>query len=183
MEHKRTQLFVIAAIVFGIVVFGFQRPVFAKSDKATVTEGKEYYRGFLVDNVLHSPQSGDIHYHVYFPDSYNGKKKMALYVTLPGYQGLYFQGVAENLKTEDFAFEAEKYNKNMIILAPQLDDWGETSAEQTIALVEYFMDHYPVDSTSVYINGYSGGGETLSLVLEKRPELFTRALMMAFLQR
>ena len=42
---------------------------------------------------------------------------MALYVTLPGYQGLYFQGVAENIKTEDFAFEAMKYNSDMVILA------------------------------------------------------------------
>ena len=37
--------------------------------------------------------------------------------------------------------------------APQLEDWGETSA-----------------------NGYSAGGETMSLVLEKRPDLFTAYL-------
>ena len=176
MEKRRT-IPVIAAIVFYIMACCFQSPVFAKAAKGAVTEGKDYYREFLVDNVLHSPKDGDIHYHVYFPDSYNGKKKMALYVTLPGYQGLYFQGVAENLKTEDFAFEAKKYNKDMIILAPQLDDWGETSARQTIALVEYFLENYPVDPENVYINGYSGGGETLSLILEMRPELFARALM------
>lgn len=44
-------------------------------------------------------------------------------------------------------------------------------------LVEYFLDNYPVDPANVFINGYSGGGETLSLILEMRPELFTRALM------
>ena len=103
MKKKRKSIPVIAAIAFCIMACCFQNPVFAKSDKETVTEGKDYYREFLVDNVLHSDRDGDIHYHVYFPDSYNGKKKMALYVTLPGYQGLYFQGVAENLKTEDFA--------------------------------------------------------------------------------
>lgn len=65
----------------------------------------------------------------------------------------------------------------MIILAPQLNDWGETNADQTIALVEYFLNNYPVNSANVYINGYSGGGETLSLVLAKRPELFAGALM------
>ena len=65
----------------------------------------------------------------------------------------------------------------MIILAPQLDDWGKTSARQTIALVEYFLENYPVDPENVFINGYSGGGETLSLILEMRPELFARALM------
>lgn len=57
-----------------------------------VTAGSEEYRGFLLDNVLHSPNKGDIHYNVYIPDSYDGTKKYALYVTLPGYQGLYFQG-------------------------------------------------------------------------------------------
>lgn len=31
----------------------------------------------------------------------------------------------------------------------------------------------------VFINGYSGGGETLSLVLAMKPELFTRALHVA----
>lgn len=142
-----------------------------------ITQGTSYYREFLVDNVYHSEKNGDIHYNVYFPDSYDGKKEMALYITLPGYQGLYFQGVAENIKTEDFGFEAQKYNSDMVILAPQLDDWGEKSANQTIALVEYFLSHYRIDASKVYINGYSGGGETLSLVLGKRPELFTRALM------
>lgn len=145
--------------------------------KGAVTQGTEYYRDFSVDNVLHSENDGDIHYNVYFPDSYDGKSEYALYVTLPGYQGLYFQGVAENLKTEDFAFEAKKYHSKMIILAPQLGDWGETSADQTIALVEYFLSHYKIDPAKVYINGYSGGGETLSIVLGKRPELFTAALM------
>lgn len=91
----------------------------AKQDKKEITIGTSYYRDFLVDNVYHSGKNGDIHYNVYFSDSYDGKKKMALYITLPGYQGLYFQGVAENLKTEDFGFEAMKYNSDMVILAPQ----------------------------------------------------------------
>ena len=56
-----------------------------------VTPGSEEYQGFLLDNVLHSPNEGDIHYNVYIPDAYDGTKEYALYVTLPGYQGLYFQ--------------------------------------------------------------------------------------------
>ena len=148
-----------------------------KDGAASLTPGTSYYRGFLVDNVLHSRQNGDIHYHVYVPDSYDGKEAYALFVTLPGYQGLYFQGVAENIKTEDFGFEARKYNPKMIILAPQLSDWGETSAVQTVELTEYFLGHYKIDPAKVYINGYSGGGETLSLVLDKKPELFAAALM------
>lgn len=177
MNHKRKYFLVIIITAFCLLAYWFQSPVYAKSSKGTVTQGTEEYRGFQVDNVYHSPQNGDIHYHSYYPESYDGKKKMALYVTLPGYQGLYFQGVAENIKTEKFAFEAQKYKKDMIILAPQLEDWGETSAEQTIALVKYFLDNYPVNPARVYINGYSGGGEALSLVLAKRPELFAGALM------
>ena len=73
-------------------------------------------------------------YLVYIPDSYDGTKEYALYVTLPGYQGLYFQGVGENIRTEDFGFEAQKYNSEIIIVAPQLNDWGETSADQAIEL-------------------------------------------------
>lgn len=92
----------------------------------------------------HSKKTGNIHYNVYIPKSYHGSKKYALYVTLPGYQGLYFQGVAQNIKTEDFGFEAQKYNKNMIIVAPQLNDWNQASADQTIALVEYFLEHYQI---------------------------------------
>ena len=117
--------------------------------------------------MLHSRQNGDIHYHVYVPDSYDGKAAYALFVTLPGYQGLYFQGVAENIKIEDFEFEARKYNPEMIILAPQLSDRGETSAIQTVELIEDFLSHYKIDPAKVYINGCSGSGETLSLV--KRP--------------
>lgn len=168
-------------IILGIIIFlnGITAAanIYLKQKSNAVTSGTEKYRDFFVDNVLHSKNNGDIHYNVYFPDSYDGKTKHALFVTLPGYQGLYFQGVAENIKTEDFGFEARKYNKKMVILAPQLNDWQETSADQTIALVEYFLSYYKIDPSKVYINGYSGGGETLSIVLGKRPELFTAALM------
>lgn len=142
-----------------------------------VTEGAENYRNFVVDSVLHTDDPGDIHYCVYIPDGYDGSEAYSLYITLPGYQGLYFQGAAVNIKTEEFAFEAQKYQEHMIILAPQLEDWGETSAQKTIALTEYFLSHYNIDSEQVYISGYSGGGETLSLVLDSRPELYTAALM------
>lgn len=172
-------------VIAGVSVFAKEHNAANKKNKTkvteknqeTVTEGKTTYRGFITDNILHSENNGDIHYNVYIPDSYDGTTEYALYVTLPGYQGLYFQGVAENIKTEDFGFEAQKYNENMIIVAPQLNDWGQTSADQTIALTEYFLRHYKIDSSKVYITGYSGGGEALSLVLAKRQELFAAALM------
>ncbi len=149
----------------------------SEGELENVTVGSEEYRGFILDNVLHSEDEGDIHYNVYIPDSYDGTKKYALYVTLPGYQGLYFQGVGKNISTEDFGFEAQKYNSEMIIVAPQLNDWGQTSADQAIELTQYFLTHYRINLSKVYINGYSGGGETLSLVLAEKPELFTAALM------
>lgn len=140
-----------------------------------VTPGTEIYRGFQMDNVLHAPE-GDIHYHIYIPDSYDGSEAYALFLTLPGYEGLYFQGMGQNLYSEDFAFEALNYNDKMIVAAPQLSDWGETSAEQTIALTEYLLDAYNIDPDRVYAEGYSGGGETMSLALGMRPDLFTAYL-------
>lgn len=143
---------------------------------ASVTTGTETYRGFVLDNVLHSETEGDIHYNVYIPDSYDGGAPYALFFTLPGYEGLYFQGVGINLRSEDFGFTAQDYNDQMIIVAPQLNDWGETSARQTIALAEYFLENYNIDRSRVYANGYSGGGETMSLVMGMRPDLFTAYL-------
>ena len=140
-----------------------------------VTPGTEIYRGFQMDNVLHAPE-GDIHYHIYIPDSYDGSETYALFLTLPGYEGLYFQGMGQNLYSEDFAFEALNYNDKMIVVAPQLSDWGETSAEQTIALTEYLLDAYNIDLDWVYAEGYSGGGETMSRVMGLRPDLFTAYL-------
>ena len=141
-----------------------------------VTEGTEEYRGFTLDNVLHSETHGDIHFNLYVPDSYDGEEPCAVFFTLPGYEGLYFQGVGENLYSENFGFEAQAYDPDMIIVAPQLSDWGETSADQTIALVEYFLANYNIDPDRVYGEGYSGGGETMSQVMGKRPELFTAYL-------
>lgn len=148
-----------------------------ESQTESVTEGTEEYRGFVIDNVLQSEKEGDIHYNVYIPESYDGTKAYALYFTLPGYEGLYFQGVAANIRSEDFGFEAQKYNSEMIIVAPQLNDWGETSADQTIALVEYFLEHYNIDQEKVYASGYSGGGETMSITDRNRQYRLTRHCM------
>lgn len=149
-----------------------------------ITVGTEKQRGFINDNVLHSPEYGDIHYSSYIPESYKQKgigdesRPYALFVTLPGWEGLYFQGVGANM-VEDFGVEAIHYDDEMIVLSPQLNDWGDTSAEQAIALTEYFLDHYNIDPEKVYLHGYSGGGETGSLVMEKRPELYTAFLCCA----
>lgn len=140
-----------------------------------VTEGTETYRGFRMDNVLHAPE-GDIHYHICVPDSYDGSEAYSLFLTLPGYEGLYFQGVGQNLYQEDFAFQALNYDDRMIVAAPQLGDWGDTSAEQAIALTEYLLGRYNIDRERVYAEGYSGGGETMSRAIGMRPDLFTAYL-------
>ena len=107
-----------------------------------------------MDNVLHAPE-GDIHYHIYIPDSYDGSEAYALFLTLPGYEGLYFQGMGQNLYSENFAFEALNYNDKMM---------------------EYLLDAYNIDPDRVYAEGYSGGGETMSRVMGLRPDLFTAYL-------
>ena len=71
--------------------------------KDTVTEGTEEYRGFILDNVLHSENNGDIHYNLYVPDSYDGSEPYALFFTLPGYGDSIFREWAKTciVKTSD----------------------------------------------------------------------------------
>lgn len=127
--------------------------------------------------VFTSEEGRDIHYSAYIPENIDELDSVSMFITLPGWEGLYFQGVGVNLEYEDFAFTARDINKNMIIFAPQLDDWGEQSTEDTIALTKYYQKNYSVDRT--YIEGYSGGGETLSLVLDKNANLYDGALMVS----
>lgn len=141
-----------------------------------ITVGSIVDRNFIVDNTYHSSEYGDIHYSSYFPDTYDGNKSYSLFITMPGWEGLYFQGLGANL-TEDYPFEAIKYNDQMIVISTQLDDWGETSANMVIALTEYFIDHYNIDEDRIYLHGYSGGGETGSIVMGKRPDLYHSYLM------
>lgn len=149
----------------------------SSSSKAyNVEQGTSKYRDFVLDNVLHSETEGDIHYNVYIPEDYDGTESYALFMTLPGYQGLYFQGVGQNVMTEEFGFMARDYIPKMIIVAPQLNDWQDTSARQTIALTEYFLDTYNIDRSRVYAEGYSGGVETMSRVMGMRPDLYTAYL-------
>ena len=137
--------------------------------------GTEESKGFVNGNTLHS-EIGDIHYSSYIPNTYDGSEPYALFLTLPGWEGLYFQGVGANM-VEDFGSESLIYNDKMIVISAQLNDWGETSANMAIALTEYFLDHYNIDRDLVYLHGYSGGGETGSIVMGKRPDLYSAYLM------
>lgn len=148
------------------------------TEKGTLEIGTTEQRGFIIDNVYHSSNQGDIHFTSYYPENYDETRDYAIYFALPGWEGLYFQGIGANMG-EPYPYEAQKYVSDMIIISPQLDDWGEESADDTIALVEYFLNNYNIDESRVYISGASGGGETLSIVLGKRPELFTAALFIS----
>ncbi|MBP3201680.1 MAG: hypothetical protein J6M39_08550 [Lachnospiraceae bacterium] len=136
--------------------------------------GKEIKNDFIIDNVYKS-NIGDIHFSSYIPKEYDDSEPYALFITLPGWEGLYFHGVGANLK-EDFPFEARKYNKKMIIISLQLNDWGITSANETIKLTKYFIENYNIDKNKIYLHGFSGGGETGSLVMELEPKLYSKFL-------
>lgn len=181
MNKKVIYVIVLVILMLSISACGRNKTTSLDSDSAknqnyNVEQGTKKYGDFVLDNVLHSETEGDIHYNVYIPDDYDGSEAYALFFTLPGYQGLYFQGVGENVKTEEFGFVARDYISKMIIVAPQLNDWGDTSARQTIALTEYFLDTYNIDRARVYAEGYSGGGETMSRVMGMKPELYTAYL-------
>ena len=166
----------ISAFVLALVLTGCAAAS-AETDRASITCGTQTQRGFVNDNIYHS-KLGDIHYSSYIPDSYDGSEPYALFITLPGWEGLYFHGVGANM-VEDFGPEAIGWNEKMIVISPQLNDWRETSARQTIALTEYLMESYNIDPDRVYLEGYSGGGETGSLVMGMRPELYTAFLMVS----
>ena len=134
---------------------------------------------FSMDQVFESPTAGTVHYNLHMPESYDGSQPLALHIALPGWEGLYFQGVGEDLRWEYLPYESRKYVDDMIVVSAQLNDWGQTSARQAVELTEYMMAQYNIDPERVFITGYSGGGETLSLVMELKPELYTAALLVS----
>lgn len=165
---------IILLIIIGLTLINRKdtNKVELKEPSNAINFGKTKKEKFTVDDTLVT-KNKTYHFSSYIPKDYNQNKKYDLYMALPGWEGLYFQGVGANLE-ERFPFEALKYDKNLIVISPQLDDWGETSADDTIYLTKYMQSHYNIDKT--FIAGVSGGGETLSLVLGKEPKLYTRAL-------
>lgn len=140
--------------------------------QSDVTAGTEVYQGFLMDNVLHAGNAGDVHFHIYVPDSYDGSEPYPLFLTMSGYGGMYFQGVGANLTEEPFALWARQQYPDMIIVAPQMEAWGETYVDQVLALMDYLLSAYQVDENRIYAEAFSAGGVTMSFVLEQRPDLF-----------
>lgn len=131
---------------------------------------------FIRGNVLNGTE-GDIHYSYYLPNGYNRTKKYPLVMTLPGYGGMWFGEDSEgtNLK-ETGVYIWTQMDEPVIVVSPQVEDWGAKSAGQTIELTEYFLENYAVDEKRVYGAGYSAGGETMSRVMGMRPDLFAAYL-------
>ncbi len=138
--------------------------------------GTEDIRGFLFVSVYYCLEEDPVHFGLHIPESYDGSEPYAFYVTLPGYDGMYYQGLGKNVTEEDFGTEALRYQPDMIIAAPQFADWDETTARQVLELTHYFLEHYSIDPDRVYISGFSGGGETAAMAVSMEPELFTACL-------
>lgn len=105
----------------------------ASSFSSSSSNGTNTYRGFILDQVTTDRNGNSIHYNINVPDSYNDYNPSPLYISLPGYEGLYFQGVGANVYAEYMPHVAQSYIENMIVIAPQLNDWRQTSANQTYA--------------------------------------------------
>lgn len=144
----------------------------------TFVQGTMVDRGFIVDDVLQSSTLGDIHFSMHVPDGYDGTRPYALYVHVAGFESWFSNGLGNNL-WGDFVFVANGYIDDMIVITPQLSDWHDTSANMVIALTEWAMNSYNIDEKRIYLSGYSFGGDTISLVMGKRPELYRRVLHMA----
>lgn len=168
-----SSIFILIALILVLILFPEEREREEQREVLTNVSLEQ----FNIDEVYKSPNDGEIHYGVYFPKDFDSNKEYDLYVTLPGYEGLYFQGVGANLEAEDFALSAARMRKDLIVVAPQLEDWQETSANQTIALIEYFKSNYNINK--VFASGYSAGGETMSLVMGKRADLIDRYLQVS----
>ena len=132
----------------------------------------------MVDEVLQVPKLDDIHFSMCVPGSYDGGSAYALYIHVPGGSGWYGQGVGANLESQ-FVFSAQNYVSDAILITPQPVDYLNAAVDMVIALTEWALNEYFIDPQRVYLSGYSFGGETISLVMAKRPELYSRVLHMA----
>lgn len=131
---------------------------------------------FVTEQILNS-DAGTIHYSYYLPEEYDPSERYPLIVTMPGYDMMWFGEASSgaNLAWNGFRTWTEQ-EEPMIVVSAQLEDWGETSARQAIALTEYFISRFSVDTDRVYAAGYSAGGETMSQAVAMRPDLYAAYL-------
>ena len=75
---------------------------------------------------------------------------------------------------DGWGFPQEAARREWIVLAPALE-----LSDLVGDMLSEAEKLYPIDPEKVYLHGYSGGGETGSLVMAKRPELYTAFLCCA----
>lgn len=142
------------------------------------TAGSENMQGMLNNTLLST--DGIIHYTYYLPQDYDENKRYPMLMTLPGYSNRFNTIQTTPLTENEYAQKnAEAWTSiagDMIVVSPNLTDWGEKSARQTIELTDYFIEHFAVDTGRIYAAGFSAGGETLSKAIDMRPELFAAYL-------
>lgn len=113
-----------------------------------------------------------IHYSLRLPEHFDSKGRYPLFVHLPGYEGEWRFGSGANLQ-EDFLDAALGINDSMIIASLQLNGWDEQSGMDTNELVESLVNTLPINPDQVYLLGYSGGGESGSVAVSQRPDLYS----------
>ena len=143
----------------------------AEIEKTDTTE-----TGIIKEQVLESDE-GTIHYSYYLPEDYDPNGSYPMMAVMPGYDMMWFgeDSSGANLEWSGFRTWTEQ-DEDMIVVSAQLEDWGEPSARQAIALTEYFINHFAVDTTRVYAAGYSAGGETMSQAVAMRPDHYAAYL-------
>ena len=133
----------------------------------------DYGSGFHIGEVLNG-KDGEIHYSYYLPEGYDSENVYPMVVVMPGYDRMWFGNDSEGSNVDWNGVQAwTKLNEDMIVVSAQLTDWGEKSAMQANELTEYFLENFPVDRSRVYAAGYSAGGETMSIAVSARPDLYT----------
>lgn len=132
--------------------------------------------GLVAQQVLQH-ETGAIHYSYYLPEDYDENRQYPMMVVMPGYDMMWFgeDSAGANLNWRGFVCWTE-LDEDMIVVSAQLTDWHETSAQQAVALTEYFLQNFSVDPKRVYAAGYSAGGETMSQAVAMRPDLYAAYL-------
>ena len=169
----------------------YMMKVFAwiKGSMSPVTDSRAFYHlasdvqqgemQEMLNNVLEGAD-GNIHYTYYLPVNYDPAKSYPMLMTLPGWSSKFNTIETTPLTENDYAAgNAKAWTAvlgDMIIVSPNLTDWGDRSARQTIELTEYFIDNFAVDKNRIYAAGFSAGGETMSKAIDMRPDLFAAYL-------
>lgn len=144
--------------------------------ESTSSETGNIQTGLVREQTLDSTE-GLIHYSYYLPEDYDPTRKYPMMVVMPGYNMMWFGESSSGSNLDWTGFTSwTNLGQDMIVVSAQLTDWGDTSARQAIALTEYFINHFAVDTARIYAAGYSAGGETMSRAVAMRPDLYAAYL-------